>query len=95
MTTDTNPGAQNAVNAWQGIESAPMDGTRVLLFRAGEQYVGRWYQLYGTWGVAAQREPGDWGPFTDIGSCGMGAVTFWEGPSHWQPLPTPPQEPRP
>jgi len=88
MTTEQEQ--KHTPGPWLPIETAPKDGTRILLFREGQQYVGRWYPVYETWGVAAQREPGEWGSFTSIGECRVGQVKFWDGPTHWMPLPPPP-----
>ena len=32
---------------WQPIETAPKDGTDVLLYEDGEQYVARWFKTDG------------------------------------------------
>ena len=77
---------------WNTIETAPRDGSRLLLYQAtpgdygGVQTVGRWHiqitryrQPDGTW--LETTAPGYW--LGDIGG-------FW--PTHWMPLPAPPQE---
>lgn len=67
---------------WQPIETAPKDGTPVLLTIAGRPLepdedahcaVGRWSD--DAWGEE------DW--------C-MDAGDFWSGATHWMPLPEPP-----
>ena len=61
---------------WQPIESAPMDGTLVLLF--WQRFVPN-----GNDGWAVGKfEDGRW--TDDEGECG------WRQPTHWQPLPAPP-----
>ena len=63
---------------WKPIESAPKDGTRVLSYREGyaESMAVVWWNGTGC-GAAC------WLPVN-------GAV--WHSPTHWQPLPAPPQE---
>lgn len=67
--------------AWLPIESAPKDGTPVLLFLSGEGYHGR-RQCDVVVGVHTER---GWYAISD----GAGGVVSAE-PSHWQPLPTAP-----
>lgn len=80
---------------WQPIETAPKD-VRILLFRSGEQFVGSWMGMpWNTWGVCSQRIPGQWEAFTDVGRHAIGFENgsehvYWEGPTHWMPLPPPP-----
>lgn len=69
---------------WQTIDSAPKDGTRVLLgrFKPGCKHHGRmavdWY-----------RRPGDNAGFIGFGRFN---ATHWPA-THWMPLPTPPETP--
>jgi hypothetical protein len=68
-----------ARGAWQPIETAPKDGTRVLLCVVGTQSAGRddrEYYHMASWGID------HWQPFIP---------NDW---THWQPLPSPPQEPK-
>ena len=62
---------------WQTIDSAPRDGSRVLLFEAG--------------GFMAEVCWGEWigGEWRDIGDIGCNGQWGYE-PTHWQPLPPPP-----
>lgn len=66
---------------WRSIETAPKDGTRVLLIRRDEQFVG------------AYREAMRGQPAADIGECWRalccGRVA---APTHWMPLPEPPAD---
>jgi hypothetical protein len=58
-------------DAWQPIETAPRDGTRVLLARAGieAQHTAFWSE--GVWRCGNQQ--------------------YFNKPTHWRPLPPPPQ----
>ena len=88
---------------WQPIDSAPKDGTVVLLWG------GRldWYKddlnedekhlhnrpVTGWWG----RQP-DWSTENTIWrycSYDSGIYGEYENPTHWMPIPTPPPEPKP
>lgn len=60
---------------WQPIETAPKDGTNILVFGYGDMTVVHWniYGLY--WNLSesgAYAENGEWQP------------------THWMPLPPPP-----
>lgn len=71
-------------NGWQPIETAPKDGTHILVY--GDYYGGsRRYVAF--WEVAADIYGDQW-------SCGapdeQGFYDYAE-PTHWQPLPPPPQ----
>lgn len=64
------------MSEWQPIETAPKDGTRVLLFRRGwaeSVSVGWWGGLWETWNVAG------------------GITSEFVHPTHWMPIPEPPE----
>ena len=65
------------VPTWQPIETAPKDGTSILICTEGMKspWSARWEKM--------RRVPDRWV------SAGIGAVPF--DPSFWQPLPTPPE----
>lgn len=77
---------------WQPIETAPMNGTRVLLYEDGKMCVGAWrlwYRCYkpdpdkcawfATWGDMELHDAGEFDPGYLIIS-----------PTHWMPLPAQP-----
>jgi len=69
------------MSEWRQIETAPKDGTRILLWPMGNKHSrhvrsGYWHQ------PANPEAPGFWMP-------GAGR------PTHWQPLPEPPSDPAP
>jgi hypothetical protein len=63
---------------WQPIETAPKDGTEVLLNSRTSPYVGSWRR--GWVGEPQDNEVG-W----RASCCGR-----WTGPTCWMPLPAPP-----
>ena len=66
---------------WQPIETAPKDGTRVLLIDADDAGTVCW----GEWS--------DWDEVPecrDIGDIGCNGQYDYQ-PTHWMPLPSPPQ----
>lgn len=71
------------VDVWRPIETAPKDGTRILLAGGGLQQinVGGWCERVGAWDCEAE------GMFEDGPSWGGGEE---DGPTHWMPLPAPP-----
>lgn len=71
---------------WKPIESAPKDGTRILLFgHRGDQFdIGSW----GPHGVYIRKTG------TYEAAWGSGAKHY-VGATHWQPLPTPPSPSKP
>lgn len=66
--------AERERDRWQPIETAPRDGTRILLRLSNGEVFSGW----GTEEAGFQKFHADG---TDIG---------WLNPRHWQPLPSPP-----
>jgi len=67
--------------AWEGIESAPRDGTRVLVRQDGETAVAGWM-------TAIEDGSGEWIIWRRFGSDAMAIRML--APTHWRPLPAPP-----
>ena len=65
---------------WQPIETAPKDGTAVLGYHSGKMTTVYFEFWGGPWKLVAP------------GSCAE--EDDWE-PTHWMPLPSPPQEKEP
>jgi hypothetical protein len=78
--------AEKAELAWQPIETAPRDGTPVLLVSANaaepSAEVGHWSDEDGTFRVGY---PDDW-----FRLAGHGLRSWLDIATHWQPLPAPP-----
>jgi hypothetical protein len=78
---------------WQPIETAPKDGTEVLLFYPEMQTavrVGYWYHSVTTMNGKVTSDSAHWSADPTLG--------FWLGekrkpilPSHWMPLPAAPE----
>ncbi len=66
------------------ISTAPKDGTPMLLRRGSAMYVGRWDQFGPT-------SDGGWASVTERTEEPFTVVVTFNGPTHWQPLPTPPK----
>jgi len=68
--------AEVLASKWLPIESAPVDGTTVLLHGPG-------------WLASTC---GEWTDFGDGGDCGWAecGIGVYPQPTHWQPLPLPP-----
>ena len=65
---------------WQPIETAPKDGTDILVMTGETMHVVRWINIHGDfdyWAVDDNKH----GPFTLRG----------KAPTHWMPLPEPPK----
>ncbi len=65
---------------WQTIESAPKDGTHVLVLIYGSVYEA-WWDETGKWRLAKADQHG-------CGCCGGDE----EHPTHWMPLPEMPED---
>lgn len=67
------------MSEWQPIETAPQDGTRILLCddrcKPFPTLLGRW--CHGAW----------WSDATN-----SGASIVWSDATHWMPLPAPPNK---
>ncbi len=79
-------------HGWQPIETAPRDGTRVLIYQpnAPRQNVMEAY-----WAMPYEDAPEEqcwWN--TPDGISGRGYTILSEAVTHWQPLPPPPEERR-
>lgn len=75
--------AQREVGGWREIESAPKDGTPIIVCGDGSKYFPRscWWSLaFDVWVV---RENVDDGEATFLPEASL---------THWQPLPSPPQQ---
>lgn len=64
---------------WQPIETAPKDGTGILLYR---RYEGKFLHLV---------DVGEWQKENEGGPRWAWRYSTWE-PTHWMPLPDPPKE---
>jgi hypothetical protein len=76
------------VSEWQPIETAPKDGTYIWLARPGTMRIGWWasgekYECHGSIG-------GGWRDHALSDTLG-GARDLTYAPTHWQPVPEPPQ----
>ena len=71
---------------WQDIESAPRDGTRVLLGQFNDKR-----DFYGRMAVDWWRTEGGSHSYTGFGQFNK---TYWPA-THWMPLPAPPPSPPP
>lgn len=86
---------------WRPIETAPTDGTPLLLFCPG---MTAWLRLeglpdivVGLWDTDIGWNPGGW--YSDVGDVDQGSDSFGAyfqherlSPTHWMPLPKPPNE---
>lgn len=69
--------------AWQTIETAPKDGTRILLYPRVNQRTGECTITVARWWQPARAGKGFW---IHDGTCTL------KHPTHWQPLPAPPSD---
>jgi len=72
------------MSEWQSIETAPKDGTQLLLWSRRSAVVGSWRVDVGFGGP----EPTWLDNSYDDFSCGYAAVPLT--PTHWMPIPPPP-----
>jgi hypothetical protein len=74
------------MNDWRTIDSAPKDGTRILLFDNGYIAIGRWSD-------DARFGNEKYGPGWQIFECEMDEwyAIATDTATHWMPLPSPPR----
>jgi hypothetical protein len=81
---------------WQPIETAPKDGTEVLLYAPGRLTYGAWAKPSQTprikYAPGFAPEP-EWEEFEPYWASWDGGFTDEAPPTHWQPLPPPPKTP--
>ena len=99
--TDSEPlrvPLSDVLGAWQPIETAPRDGTTVLLAAPGRVTAGEWHAEQ--WPTASEHHSttGEYLGQYETGECIPAAWYSWDGgftdedpPTHWQPMPAPPQ----
>lgn len=74
------------MNEWQPIETAPRDGTSILLYLPNND---RRTVREAWWSIPYEGAPtGYW--TTPHGPTGRGYIILQDAPSHWMPLPAPP-----
>lgn len=83
---------------WRTIETAPLDGTPVLL--CGGSYWCDWQRTVHEPAVAkwvnSEGQPDKWDKRWTIAAAEAGYTgAFYNNPTHWMPLPEPPRRPRP
>ncbi len=76
---NARPKMRKAVTLWQPIDTAPKDGTWILLSEGGVVYSGYWCKATEEW--------------RDYGDIGCNGCTEIE-PTDWAPLPKPPEQSR-
>jgi hypothetical protein len=71
---------------WQPIETAPKDGTQLLLWEQydAEPFIGYWHGRRDRWAASTTYYD------TDGNACVVDRVCS-DGVTHWMPLPPPPQ----
>ncbi len=71
--------AERERDKWQPIETAPKDGTHIILPRFGDEY----FEVAG----------GEWRLNPKAGEDGLNGFEAWiSNPTHWMPIPTPPKQ---
>lgn len=76
------------MSKWRPIETAPKDGTSILIFGKWDGEISDWRKVWPQSGVAAWQD-NEWSAvLTDIYGvwCAL--------PTHWMPLPKPPTQER-
>lgn len=90
------------MSAWQDISTAPKDGTRILVYRKQGPGIGgmvvhhidmaHWDAEFETGWDLKEDVPTSRGAWTDLSVADWGAEEYAElHPTHWMPLPEPPQ----
>ena len=74
---------------WQPIETAPKDGSKILLFIPSN--VSRWHVSAGYWRDDAHARKAS--PFWCAETSHLMGITWMRShqPTHWMPLPAPPK----
>lgn len=75
-------------NEWQPIETAPKDGTMILTYRDSATVP---VILSTYWFEKDEHYDGRSGWYHSQNSVGAYLLDDWETPTHWMPLPQPPQ----
>jgi hypothetical protein len=84
------------MSEWQPIETAPKDGTEIIV--GNDQATvwitrGSWWsdgEHWATQGYDKQEEAAGWWSYAN--SVGQDKLNDYRQPTHWLPMPTPPQK---
>lgn len=78
---------------WQPIETAPMNGTKILIWDGKQIYAAWWHdQFEGLAWDGESKELPYRGAWTDCAVASFNYEEFMEyTPTHWMPLPAPPE----
>lgn len=88
--------SSQVVAGWMPIETAPKDGTEIMLARGDRVTLGSWMKpdelprLIYRDGFAPEEE---WDEFESYWASSDGGFTEEEPPTHWMPRPTAPVQP--
>jgi hypothetical protein len=76
------------MNEWRPIETAPKDGTKILVCRGGEPYVAYWSSVWHPDSVMWVADIPNSNPPT-VAALGPEFAEPWtrHGPTHWLPIP--------
>lgn len=79
--------SEKGAPGWQPIETAPKDGIAILVHIPGDRRPVQeaW------WALSYEGGPGYWS--TPFGPNGRGYIILADSPTHWMPLPPPPESP--
>lgn len=77
------------MSEWMTIETAPKDGTHVLIAGEGKVSVGKYVEDKGETLVPADKPY--WKPFDNSYWDRWETDDSWFQPTHWMPLPEPPK----
>lgn len=86
------------MSEWQPIETAPKNGTKILLFDGGQIYMGMWrnpffehlYPEAAEWLSVTGKSPDGRGSCVRMEMRAPYDVVHSGSPTHWQALPAPP-----
>lgn len=73
------------MSEWKQIETAPKDGTSILLYSSKEPITEGWFETSLEWGRPCNSWTNGW---ETSNGCDVGYNRLY--PTHWMPLPPPP-----
>lgn len=74
--------------SWQDIETAPKDGTYVLVANSHGSWIAKWHPVY----QSGYRPSNPWASMM-LNHDHIQKPGRFDKPTHWQPIPAPPKDP--